>query len=295
MSNPAVLDWRKINVARDFRYAAEPKKGSHDGYSLSVRVVDPNSDEERNFVHQAPEMSLSFGFVEKEVSGKMNYKAPFAFTTVRYDPGSNKWTGSKEMLDYLKFHQDIDAHNQEVLFKNQKQWFGTQKKKEIIDEFYFKNVWIGDKCLTGEYPPTLSTKLWVRDGAFVTKFYNDKKQQITYDDVKGDASKGLRCIPLLRSTGLWFAGKNNGMSFQVVQLLIFSREEFVGCAIDIGHAADFETPQKSITYDDSDIANSEESLIDTNKRKAEEGEEEGDDNKRQTRSKTSNFNMPEEK
>ena len=62
--------------------------------------------------------------------------------------------------------------------------------------------------------------------------------------------KGLRVIPLIKTSGLWFAGKSYGMSFQVVQMMIFFRSEFVGCAIETDETEEVDVDQPLIDTDE---------------------------------------------
>lgn len=83
----------------------------------------------------------------------------------------------------------------------------------------------------------------VRAEKIITKFFDGVKDPETHkypsvefeEDIESGVGtwKGLKVIPLVKTTGLWFAGKSYGMSFQVIQMLIFFRSEFIGCAIDI--------------------------------------------------------------
>lgn len=266
MTSLKKVNWEEIDPAKHFRYAAQPNQGSgHDGKSVSLKVIDPDSGEEVNFVHQAPELYLPFGIAEKKIENKTHYKASFSFPTVRYDTSKNDWTGKEKYVNYYKWIDSIDKYNREHIFKNMQTWFPNSKrlKKEVLDEFYFSNTWIGDKCLSGEYSPTFSTKLMVRKESIVTKFYNDAKKPASYDDISGDLGKGMRVIPLIRTNGLWFAGKNCGMSYQVVQMLFFRKDQFMGCAIDIDAASDcasvpesLGSPKLSIEVDDEEEDNS---------------------------------------
>lgn len=243
------ISWEKIDPVVHFRYAAKPLKGNkHDGYSIPLKVVDPDTGEETMFVHQAPELYLPFGINEKDVAGKTQYRTVFSFPTVRYDTQSQDWIGKDTYVRYFNWIQSIDDYNKDHVHKNMKTWFPQSKeyKKEILDEFYFCNTWVGDKCLEGEYSPTFTTKLQVRSDAIVTKFFNDAKEECTYDEIADNKGKGLRVIPLLRATGIWIAGKNFGMSYQVIQMLFFRKDRFVGCAIDIGAAADAKSVPSSI-------------------------------------------------
>lgn len=284
------VDWEQIDPAIHFRYAAQPLQGNaHDGKSIPLKVID-SSGEEVNFIHQAPELYLPFGIAEKEVGNRIQYRSVFSFPTVRYDTAKKDWIGKEKYVKYYKWIDSIDKYNLEHVYKNMKTWFPSSKqlKKEVLDEFYFSNTWVGDKCLSGEYSPTFTTKLQVRSDAIVTKFYNDAKEECTYSEISGDLGRGLRVIPLIRATGLWFAGKNFGMSYQVIQMLFFRKDQFMGCAIDIDAASDCQSVASSIGSPPLAIEMDDE-----------EEDEESEAPKRSKRRKTasnvaSNFNMAEE-
>jgi hypothetical protein len=236
------LDWRKINPAEHFRFNATPMKGGgHDGYSIPLRIVHPDTNEEVYFEHQTPQLRMPFGITEKDVGGKTHYKVAFSFPSVRHDPVAGRFFGNDEALAYFKWIQAIDDFNKDTVVKNLKTWFpGGNKatmKEDVLREFYFNNIWIGEKCRAGEYAPTFSAKLKVRMkdqvDTIVTKFFNQDKKEIGYSDVEGDAGKGLRCYAILSTNGLWFAGKNYGMAMQIKQLLVYQEDNFVGCAIDL--------------------------------------------------------------
>ena len=230
---PPIFNWKDLNPEKDFRFAPEPFKNKHDGQSLPLRILCEATEREEAFIHQGPKMTITFGIVGKELGGRMQYKVSLSFTDVLYNPDKDKWTGPEEMVKYLKFMQDIDEFNMEYVHQNLNP---GKKKKEVMDDSYFRNVWIGDKCKTGEYPPTLSTKLMVRRDQVVTDIFDNNANPKDFASIEGDASKGLTCIPLLKTTGLWFAGRNFGMSFSLLQLVVYERDRFVGCAVNIPEA-----------------------------------------------------------
>lgn len=253
---PVVLDWTTIDPKRDFRYAASQMKNTrHAGSSLSLKVVDQRTGREEQFIHQGPLMSLPFGISKNDNPDQATaFKASLSFDGVTYDKSSKKWIGPEKMVKYLEFIQAVDAFNTEHVFKNVGTVFPKQKgaSKEVIDAFYFKNVWIGDKCLDGDYPPTLSAKLWMRSGAVVTKFFDrDGKDMVFDQDADGDQFKNFQCIPLIRTTGMWFANTMYGMSLQIVQLMLFdNNRNFVGCAIDLSSVENL-PPAPTLDLDDA--------------------------------------------
>lgn len=255
---PVVLDWTTIKPKRDFRYAASQMKNTrHAGSSLSLKVVDQRTGREEQFIHQGPLMSLPFGISKNENPDHASaMKASLSFDGVTYDKSSKKWIGPEKMVKYLEFIQSVDSFNTEHVYSNVGTVFPKQKgaSKEVIDAFYFKNVWIGDKCLDGDYPPTLSTKLCMRGGNVVTKFFDRDGSEVPFDESAGsDQFKNFQCIPLIRTTGMWFANTMYGMSLQIVQLMLFdNNRNFVGCAIDLSSVENVPPPRCLSNCDDDD-------------------------------------------
>jgi hypothetical protein len=286
------LDWRKIDPAKHFRFAAMPVRGGgHDGYSIPLRVVHPDTNEEVYFEHQTPELRIPFGITEKDVGGKTHYKVAFSFPSVRHDPTTLRFFGSEEPLAYFNWIKSIDDFNKDTVVKNLKNWFpGGNKsvmKEDVLREFYFNNIWIGEKCNQGEYAPTFSAKLKVRMkdqvDTIVTKFFNQDKEEIGYSALEGEAGKGLRCFAILSSNGLWFAGKNYGMSLQVKQLLVYERDQFMGCAIDLPEEPLRRLPPAGEEEDDDELQ------IDVGTKRAADGPA---DDPREPKAVAAGFNMP---
>jgi hypothetical protein len=289
-----MLDWHKVQPRVHFRFSPMPVKGGgHDGYSVPLKVTDPVSNEECFFEHQTPLLSMPFGISEKEVGGKMHYKIAFSFPTVRHDPTKNEFFGNEEQLSYYKWIKEIDDFNKDTVVANMKTWFpgGTKAmKQDVLREFYFDNIWIGEKCASGEYPPTFSAKLKVRMkdqvDTIMTKFFNQNKEEISYSDVAGDAGRQLRCYAIIFSNGLWFAGKNYGMSLQVKQLLVYEKDKVVGCAIELPEEPLQTLPPAGGEYEDGeDDCGLEIDLTDKRAR------EDGSDDHPAKKNVAENFNM----
>lgn len=230
------LDWRKIDLKKHLRYAATPLKGgSHDGYTVPLKIYDPDTQDEHALLIQGPEMRLPFGIQEKEIANKIAYRCQLSFPGVTFSPSAQTWMGPEENVTFLQWIQNLDQTNKTAVMDNHQTWFKKKpQSREVQDAFYFDNVYMGEKVLTGDYSPTLSAKLRVsRDGKILTQLFNEKMKPMSYDEISGDAGKGLRVVPLLRTSGLWFAGKNNGMALQIEQLLVYRREELHGCAIEV--------------------------------------------------------------
>jgi hypothetical protein len=246
---PKKLDWRKINPEKHFRFAP-PKQMGHGGFSVRVEVFDEDSGRCSPLIIQAPPLSLPFGLEEKTLqNGVRTFKAPLNFPTVRMDPVKGTFFGDEETLKFMQFIQAVDKCNKNQAYEQCKTWFKKEKSREIIEDNYNDNLYIGDKVRTGEYSPIFSPKIpyYADKDSFKTKFYSldicDK------DDAEFSTSEGLhyqtntasfgdfptsvrKCIPLLETTGLWFGNNSFGMSFRLIQIMMFTENnKFDGCAI----------------------------------------------------------------
>jgi hypothetical protein len=123
---------------------------------------------------------------------------------------------------------DIDENNKNVAHSMCKSWFNKQLDASVLSEFYFSNVMLPRE--EQKYSPTLSTRIQHSGTAFKTQFFNQGRQPVDYDSI----GSGLNVIPLIETRGIWLAGKSFGMSLKLVQLMVFERDEFVGCCIDSG-------------------------------------------------------------
>ena len=245
---PTVLDWKKIDPRKDFRYSPPKQAQGHAGYSVRVEVFDNETGRTQPFIHQAPALSLPFGLSSKESANGIRYMAVFSFPTVRRDPSTGDFHGDPDTLKYMKFIEDIDNCNKEKAVDQCQTWFKKSKTRTVIDEFYFHNLYVGEKAMTGEYSPTFTSKLQYYREKWESKFFrreeNGKIGDVQYEDLSGSFRK---VIPILETTGMWFAGKQFGMSFRVVQLLVFAQDKFEGCVINTEAMMDYEEVERPMT------------------------------------------------
>ncbi len=290
---PKKLAWEKIVPEKHFRFAP-PKTGAiHGGFAVNVDVFDEETGVNQTFIHQAPPLSLPFGLQTKETKDangkitKTRVVATFSFPTIKMDQATGEFRGDPTTLAYLKFLQSIETFNKKKAYEQCKMWFKKEMKEDVIDEFYFSAVFCSEKVASGEYPPLFTCKITEEPSRWATKF-------IACQEVPGgqntwsyapmeDVPKSRKVIPLLEATSLWFAGKQFGMSFKVVQLAYFEDNEFAGLSIDLGAAADYiEVPRGLV-----DRPEEVEEIKPVIKRKAESETEEKPTNKVAT------FNFPE--
>jgi hypothetical protein len=240
---PHILKWKDVRPT-DLRYHQPRNSGAHDGFSVRVEVFDRATDQYHPFIHVGPMMNIPFGLTRKEGPNGSGprFNCDMTYPGVSKSAGSGEYesNGEPDSLEYLQFTRRIDEQNKAKAVTESPTWFKKQISKDIIEEFYFHNVM--NPRDEQKYSPTFCAKLWWIGEDFKTEFYNQRKQPIKFDDI----GRGLRVVPLLETRGLWFAGKSFGMSFRVLQLMVFERDQFKGCAIDAGFAMDNEHPEHAI-------------------------------------------------
>ena len=257
---PKVLDWEKIVPEKHFRFAPPKSGATHGGFSVGVDVFDEDSNANQRFVHQAPPLSLPFGISSKTnkntPDGATHYSASFSFPTVRMDPVSGEFHGEPTTLAYLKFLQSVEALNKKKAFEQSKTWFKKPMSESIINEFYFNAVYISEKVRSGEYSPTFTAKITEEPNRWATKFFVCREtpgEPTTVAPSSMDlVPKSRKVIPLIETSGIWFAGKQFGMSFKVVQMAYFEDDNFTGMSIDLGSAVEYTTIERPLLKNTED-------------------------------------------
>lgn len=292
---PKKLTWEKIVPETHFRFSPPKAGAEHGGLSVNVDVFDEETGKNLKFIHQAPPLSLPFGLQTKEtkdVNGKViktRVVATFSFPTIKKDQATGEFRGDPITLAYLNFLQSIETFNKKKAFEQCKMWFKKEMKENVIDEFYFSAVFCGEKVLSGEYPPLFTCKITEEPNRWATKFIACQEVpggQNTWSYVPmAEVPKSRKVIPLLEVSSLWFAGKQFGMSFKVVQLAYFDNDEFSGLSIDLGAAADYVEVPRGLADRPEEV---EEEATLAVKRKAESETE-------KPANKVATFNFPEPK
>ena len=216
---------------KDFRYSDPKSSGAHDGFSVRVECRDPDTQLYIPLNFQGPKMRIPFGMEGKQLKdGGIKYYCPLSFPTVKKDLESGQYIcdeGQEQALAFLKFLMRVDIANKAAALDKCQLWFKKKMDKNVLEEFYYHNLKIPKE--EEKYSPTMTTKLRHSESAgFRTEFWNQKRLPIEYESI----TKGLEVIPLLTTTGLWFAGKSFGMSMQVHSIMVYERDQFNGCAID---------------------------------------------------------------
>lgn len=230
---PKFFNWNEISPS-ELLYGAPKAAASHDGLSVPVQVV--KNGQPYRFIHLGPVMRIPFGLKRKDSKYGTRFSCDMAFPGVCSDD-NGEFVGNEEQIGYLKWLMAIDETNLNKAKEQATQWFKKEMPKEILQEFYFKNVMPSSQPQT--YSPTFTTRIQAKGEDFVTKFYDKTGTQIDYDDVHA----GSEVRPLIETSGLWFANKSFGMSFRVTQLMVLEdNRQFDGCAIPLPQPEGLDIP-----------------------------------------------------
>jgi|TARA_R110001599_G_scaffold4911_1_gene24851 hypothetical protein len=105
---------------------------------------------------------------------------------------------SEANADKLKV---VDAGNLIAAHENASSWFGKALSEKVVE---------------GAYTPTISNDQITGDRIDATKVFNSAQENIDFDTVK----LGKTCDVILEFSGLWFAKKAFGSSWNIVQVRV---------------------------------------------------------------------------
>jgi hypothetical protein len=97
--------------------------------------------------------------------------------------------------------QDIDTGNLSAAVENAETWFGKNLSDKVVEGAYTSSV--ADSQVTGERID-------------VTKVFNSDQEEVDFETIQ----PGKTCDVILEFSGLWFAKKSFGSSWNVVQVRV---------------------------------------------------------------------------
>ena len=199
-NNMSVMNFNEINV-NDLTFS-EPKVNSMGGLSVYV----------------------SYGG-DKVTVQVPKHKCPFGLSSQAYDGAPEKYEvsislngGSEKAEQWKQWVSDLDKKVMSEAAKNSKAWFKSTKEKSasVIEELY-RPIVIESKSTKQEYPPTQKFKIPFKDGKCYASFFNDKRETVEMDLME----KGCSVALIAEMQGLWFVGKQFGVTWRVVQAKIY--------------------------------------------------------------------------
>jgi len=141
----------------------------------------------------------------------------------------------------------LDTEVVEQAFKNSKAWFGKEKSREVLQEFYTPSIKFG-KDASKEYPPTMKLNLKKTGATFDTKIYDVTGKRMTGIPMEELLAKGTQVTALIECSDVWIAGTGKfNLRWNVSQLVVHKMAD---------KGADFAFKGLGITPDNSSSSNS---------------------------------------
>jgi hypothetical protein len=174
---------------------------------------------------QTPEVRLPFDVSEFKDQEGGNDKYNFTCALEKYD-------SNKDMKEFYEKLVEIDTLVKGHAKENSTAFFKKSKiSDETIEELYNPIVKLSKDKETGEpdgkYPPNIKVKVSKKNGAFMCRMYDIKKNIFDIDkktetpaDINELLVKGTRCKMLLKCTGVWVINGKFGCTWSVVQALL---------------------------------------------------------------------------
>lgn len=231
MAPPRVIDWKDITPETIVYEGA--KNNKHNGLTVPVKYRDPHTGVLHPIVFQTPVMSLPFGVSDK-VLEKYGRKIEASLSFPGYIPPSqDNADPSYENAEIREFYEWVsmwDTLNPETVAKNTMAYFKKQISPMVVTELYKCNM--KQSTQPDKYAPTVRCKVPCTSDGPTADFWSIEprgKEKVEMNRIKN----GSRVIALLKTTGLWFAGKSFGMNFHVIQMVQLASDKFEGCAIQV--------------------------------------------------------------
>jgi len=177
-----------------------------------------NYNGERLALQSATEMRVPFGLsvYKAEGGGQDKYSINLSFN------GYQQAGETKAFYDAVRA-LDAEVVNQAV--KNSKAWFGKEKSREVLEEFYTPSVKFG-KDTTKDYPPTMKLNLRRNGDSFETKFYDVHGKKFTGLPAEEMLAKGTLITALMECSDVWIAGTGKfNLRWNVTQIIIHKLPE----------------------------------------------------------------------
>jgi hypothetical protein len=157
-------------------------------------------------------------------------KIPFGLSVFTADGGgADKYSinlsfnGYQQAGETKAFFDAVSALDTEVInqaVKNSKAWFGKDKSREVLQEFYTPSIKFG-KDASKEYPPTMKLNLKKTGATFDTKIYDATGKRLTGIPMEELLAKGTQVTALIEAADVWIAGTGKfNIRWNVSQLVV---------------------------------------------------------------------------
>jgi hypothetical protein len=153
---------------------------------------------ERFQLQSATSMRIPFGLsvFKAEGGGQDKYSINLSF---------NNYETDAEVKAFYEAVSAVDRTVVDAASANSKAWFGKEKSREVLQEFFTSSVMFG-KDETKKYPPTMKLNLRRNGDTFETKFYDVHGKKLTGVSADEMLAKGSLVTVLMECTDVWIAG-----------------------------------------------------------------------------------------
>lgn len=202
-----IISFKNIDLS-NMKFS-DPVKNARGGHTVYLSYND------NKIVTQIPQGSTPFGMSSQKFEDD---DAPPKYTL----NVSLQDTGNMGM--FRKWLSDLDDTVIAAGVKNSKEWFGKVKTLEVVKELYKPLVIESNE---GKYAPTCKVKYMTnKNGEFQSQVFLNKDEMATPNDIV----KGSKVSVIFQVMGIWFVGKQFGVSLVAKQTKLYPSETLTAYA-----------------------------------------------------------------
>ena len=204
-----IISFKDINV-NDLKFS-DPVKNARGGHTVYVSYND------NKIITQMPKGSTPFGLSSQKFDDD-NTDAPPKYTL------NVKLEDSGNMGLFRTWLNNVDEAVIKQAVSKSKEWFGKAKTLEVVKELYKPLV---IESSDGKYAPTCKVKYMTnKNGEFQSSVFLDKDNMATPTDIV----KGSKVSVIFQIVGIWFVGKQFGVSLIAKQTKLYPSETLTAYA-----------------------------------------------------------------
>ena len=173
---------------------------------------------ERFQLQSATAMRIPFGLslFKAEGGGQDKYSINLSF---------NNYETDADVKSFYNAIQAVDRTVVDAAVTNSKAWFGKDKSREVLQEFFTPSVKFG-KDESKKYPPTMKLNLRRNGDSFETKFYDIHGKKLAGVSTEDMLAKGSLVTVLMECTDVWIAGTGKfSVRWNATQIIVHKMAE----------------------------------------------------------------------
>ena len=226
-----ITSFKQINTSElEFSETVKNAKGGHTVY------ITYNGEK---IITQMPKGTAPFGLASQKFEDDNPEALPkYTLNVALADTGN--------MGAFREWVTELDNAIIREGVKNSATWFGKKKSFEVVKELY-KPISIESK--DGKYAPTMKVKYMTnKNGEFQSPVFLNKNDVVTATDIV----KGSQVSIIFQVAGIWFVGKQFGVSLIAKQTKLYPSESFTAYAFDDEEDEEEEEEEEEVEEEVSD-------------------------------------------